>query len=161
VNWMHLLDWSGWGWQFWLAAGAVMVIVDAFIINTAVIMWFGIGAGLVAALLYIHPGLSGLWQLGVFGASSPLALLGWKWWDKKRPRKEPDSPHLNKKGAEYIGRVFPLEGAMENGVGRIKIGDTSWTAKSNQNANLPAGGKVLVEEVRGTTIIVKKFEEQT
>jgi len=158
---MHLMDWSGWGWQFWLTAGAVMVIIDAFIINTAVVMWFGIGAGLVAALLYIHPGLSGLWQLGVFGVSSPLALLGWKWWDKNRPRKEPDRLHLNKKGAEYIGRVFPLEGAMENGVGRIKIGDTSWTAKNNQNANLPAGGKVLVEGVRGTTIIVKKFEEQT
>ena len=153
MNWLN--------WQIWATFGMALIMADAFVINSSVIIWFGIGGVFVAAMVFVYPDTGWMWQLGVFATVSPLSLALWKWYEKKRPRGAPDSPNLNKKGAEYIGNIYTLEGPMENGIGRIKIGDTSWLAKGDERLNLSAGGKVMVEDIQGTTIVVKKTREQT
>ena len=151
-------------WQIWVALAMVLIIADVFALNSTVIMWFGIGAAFAAVVAAIGvgtPDTGWMWQLGVFAVAAPLSLGLWKWYEKKHPRNAPDNPNLNKKGAEYIGNIYTLEGPMKNGIGRIKIGDTSWPAKGEKSLSLSTGARVMVEDVRGTIIVVKNLGEQT
>ena len=70
---------------------------------------------------------------------------------------ESDQPHLNKRGDQYIGKVFNLVDGIENGRGRIKIGDGTWIVAGQ---DLPAGTKVRVDGVDGAVLTVSKDDSQ-
>lgn len=148
-------------WQIWVSLAMVLIIADIFVISSAVIIWLGIGAAFAAAVVFFYPDVGWMWQFGAFAIMSPLSLALWKWYEKTHPRTAPNNPNLNRKGIEYIGNIYTLEGPMENGIGRIKIGDASWLARGEINLNLSAGDEVMVEDVQGTTIVVKKPGEPT
>ena len=55
----------------------------------------------------------------------------------------------------YIDRVFTLETAIENGFGKVRVGDTLWRAKGN---DLAAGTKVKVTAADGIVLVVEPAE---
>jgi membrane protein implicated in regulation of membrane protease activity len=91
-------------------------------------------------------------QLVLFGFLSVLATLLW-WRFGRSKRDESTQPMLNQRGARYVGRVFTLAEAIEEGSGKVELGDTVWLV---QGADAPAGTRVRVVGVKGAELQVEK-----
>jgi membrane protein implicated in regulation of membrane protease activity len=136
-------------WHWW-ALGGLLVIVEAFAPGF-MFLWFGAAAGLVGLLLVIWPGLGLSFQLLMYAALLTLCALGWRWYQHARPVVT-DHPHLNRRGAQYLGRRFCLVAPIVNGRGRIEVGDSSWSVAG---PDLPTGRIVEVTGIEGAVLQVR------
>ncbi len=134
----------------WLVAAVVMIIIE-MVLPAAYFLWMGISAFVVGLLLYVMPGIPALIQVVTFGVLSVVSLYMYKRHQKMSP-EEKDEPNLNRRGEQYIGRSFTLEEAIVNGVGKVKVDDTTWKVKG---IDMPAGMKVRVMSVEGTVFNVE------
>jgi membrane protein implicated in regulation of membrane protease activity len=56
----------------------------------------------------------------------------------------------------YIGETAHAVDAIEvNGVGKVELRGTSWSARNVGATPLPAGGRCMVEKVEGLTLLVR------
>jgi membrane protein implicated in regulation of membrane protease activity len=136
-------------WHWW-ALGGTLMIVEAFVPGF-VFLWLGIAAGVVGTLLWLWPGIGSDFQVLIFAALSVASVVGWRRWRNAHPPSS-DQPHLNRRGAQYLGRQFGLVEPITNGRGRIKLGDSSWTVTG---PDLPAGATVEVVGADGTVLEVR------
>jgi membrane protein implicated in regulation of membrane protease activity len=60
-------------------------------------------------------------------------------------------PELNIRGSQYVGRTVTVEVAISNGRGKVRVGDTMWTA---EGPDTPVGTRVKVTGVNGTVLVV-------
>ncbi len=137
-------------WHWWIA-GVALVIVEVFAPG-AIFMWLGISAGLVGAMLLAVPDISWQVQFLVFAVLSVGSIAGWRVYHKRNPT-ETDLPTLNRRGEQYVGRVFTLEDGINNGTGVIRVDDSRWKIEGE---DLPAGTKVRVTGVEGTVLKVER-----
>lgn len=133
----------------WLILGLVMLILEA-LAPAAFFLWLGIAALIVGLLHALIPGLQLEWQLILFSLLSVASIVAWRQYRRGNPATS-DQPTLNKRGHNYIGRVFTLEQAIENGAGKIRVDDSSWKIRGEDQ---PAGSKVRVQGVDGTILLV-------
>lgn len=140
-------------WHWWIAAAIFGVLEMA--VPGIVFLWLGLAATacgfvvLAAPTFGWEPELGGqLLTFAVFGLVS--VALGRQFW-RNRPG-DPAHPTLNRRGAELIGRTFPLERAIESGRGRVRVGDTLWLVSGPE---LPLGTVVRVIGVDGATLLVE------
>ncbi len=135
---------------YWLIAGVVMVIIE-MIVPAAYFLWMGISALLVGLLLFLAPATPLMIQVIVFGVISIVSVVLYKRYQKQNPRHK-DQPNLNRRGHQYVGRVFTLDEAIVNGVGKVKVDDSTWKVKG---ADLPVGTNVRVTSVEGTILYIE------
>lgn len=136
-------------WHWWvLAIGLVILEVLA---PGAFFLWLGVAAGVVGVLLLIIPSVSWEWQLLLFSVISVASIVIWRNHLKEHPT-ETDQPRLNRRGEQYIDRVFTLDEAIENGSGKIRVDDTTWKITGN---DCEAGSKVKVTGVNGVVLTVE------
>jgi len=135
---------------YWLIAALVMVIFE-MIVPAAYFLWMGISAFVVGLLLYAIPGMPLLIQIVIFGILSVVTLLLYKRHQRLYPA-EKDEPSLNRRGEQYVGRLFTLEEPIVNGVGKVKVDDSIWKVRGSDS---PAGMKVRVLSVDGTVFNVE------
>lgn len=128
------------GYWHWLALGLLLLIVEMSGAG-GYLLWIGIAAGITAALLFVAPDIGWQFQLLVFSVSSVACTLGWWQYQLKYPHTV-DEPLLNKRGAQYIGRIFTLSDAIENGRGKIRVDDSFWEVSAAED--MPAGMRVKV-----------------
>ncbi|HSR80429.1 MAG TPA: NfeD family protein, partial [Hyphomicrobiaceae bacterium] len=62
-----------------------------------------------------------------------------------------DLPDLNERALQYVGRSLVVEEAIENGRGKVRVGDSVWQA---EGPDVPAGSRVKVTGARGTVLVV-------
>jgi hypothetical protein len=132
----------------WAALAALLVAAEVILPGMHLI-WFGVAAAVIAALVWFIP-FSGEVQLVLFGLASLVAV----YYGRRltaTPAKS-DAPFLNERAHQYIGREVVVEDAIERGRGRVRVGDTLWLA---EGPNLPAGAKVTVKDVKGTVLVVE------
>ncbi len=134
----------------WLVAGVIMIIIE-MVLPAAYFLWMGIAAFVVGLLLYAMPTIPVLIQVVIFGVFSLVSLILYKRHKKSNPDVN-DQPNLNRRGEQYVGRSFTLEEAIVNGVGKIKVDDSTWKVKG---VDMPAGMKVRVMSVEGTVFNVE------
>lgn len=119
---------------------------------------FMIGASLaafaVAILNVIFPSLNWQFQLAIF---SFLAVIGtWAYWKRfKKYNQATDSPELNDRARQLVGRTIKLQEPIENGFGRVQIGDTYWKVRCSES--VPTDSSVKVIDSEGMTLIVEAF----
>lgn len=137
-------------WHWWIA-GIALVIIEVFAPG-AIFLWMGISAGVVGAVLLAVPDLS--WQVQFLGFAllSVGSIAGWRVYHKRNPT-ESDLPSLNRRGEQYVGRVFTLEDGISNGSGVVRVDDSRWKIEGE---DLPAGTKVRVTGVEGTILKVER-----
>lgn len=58
---------------------------------------------------------------------------------------------LNQREVSLIGQVYPLDEPIENGRGRVKIGDTTWSV---EGPNLGKGKLVKIIATKGSLLVV-------
>lgn len=133
----------------WLLLGVALLILEVFSPGVF-FMWLGLAAGLTGVVVYLAPGMAWEWQVVLFGVSGVVAaLLGYK---VVQRRQEPsDEPHLNRRGEQYVGRVFTLDEPIVNGQGKVKVDDSTWKIRGE---DCPAGSKVSVTGVDGVVLLV-------
>ena len=133
----------------WLSIAVVMLVIE-MVIGTVYMLWVSFAAAITAALLWLF-GFGWEMQILVFTVVSILAVVAWHQYDKKRD-KTTSRPNLNKRGHQYIGRTFQLSHAIENGVGKINVDDSTWKVRGK---DAPVDTKVKVTDIDGTELIVE------
>jgi len=133
-----LLEWlRNAGGTGWMALGLVLLIAETFAPG-AFLMWFGLAALVTGLISWLIPALPWQFEIVCFALLSLGSILGYRWWQQTHPSKEPQVLR-NRRGEEPLGRVFELQDAIVNGMGKIKLGDALWTV---HGPDLPAGARV-------------------
>lgn len=135
-------------WHWWILAGMLLIIeltLPAFFF-----LWLGIAAAATGLIMLVFPSLPLETQLIIFSVLSVIAIIAWRRYRESHPVVT-DQPNLNRRGRQYVGRVFTLEEPVVNGVGKVTVDDSTWRVRG---PDLPAGTLVRVTGVDGTTFII-------
>lgn len=133
----------------WFIIAAILIILEVFAPG-AFMLWIGIAAGVVGTVLYFVPGMTWEYQFILFSIAAVGSIVAWRSYRAKHPAAT-DEPTLNRRGAQYIGRVFTLDAPIVNGVGKIRVDDSTWKI---EGADCPAGTKVKVTGIENTVLKV-------
>ena len=133
----------------WFILAAILIIIEVFAPG-AFMLWIGIAAGVVGAVLYFAPALGWEYQFILFSIASVGSIVAWRAWRQSHPVVT-DEPTLNRRGAQYIGRVFTLEAPIVNGIGKLRVDDSTWKI---EGVDCPAGTKVRVTGIENTVLKV-------
>lgn len=137
----------------WLSIAVVMLVIE-MMVGTVYMLWISFAAAITAVLLWLI-GFGWQMQVLVFTLVSILSVIAWHQYDKTRD-KTSSRPTLNKRGHQYIGRTFQLSHAIDNGVGKINVDDSSWKVRGD---DAPVNTKVKVTDIDGTVLIVEIIGE--
>ncbi|KJR28493.1 hypothetical protein BOO91_07520 [Vibrio navarrensis] len=138
----------------WLAFGLALLAVE--LLGTAgYFLWFGISALAVGLLLSLMP-LGWPVQWSAFAAFS-LATT-WIWWRRqlKHDKQSDACRDLNQKQKQLVGQELILEEDIQVGMNRIRIADTTWSAKST--THIPSGSKVKIVAMEGIILVLEKTQ---
>ncbi|MET3614610.1 membrane protein implicated in regulation of membrane protease activity [Rhizobium aquaticum] len=136
-------------WSWWVL-GVVLLILE-IVVPGVFLFWIGL-AGIATGLLSLALWGSAIWawqvQVVTFVVLSFVAVLVGRSL-LKRGDTASDEPHLNQRGESLVGRVVTVTEAIENGRGRVKIGDTTWSVSG---PDAPAGAKVRIVNASGNEL---------
>jgi membrane protein implicated in regulation of membrane protease activity len=136
---------------YWWAIAFVLLILE-MLTPGFFFMWLA-ASGLVTGIIVgLFPDLNLNYQILIFSLLAVCAISAWRLYGRRCP-VETDQPLLNKRGAQYIGRVFYVSEAIVNGQGKVKVDDTLWKAHGD---DCDVNTKVKVIGIRGTTLQVEK-----
>jgi len=135
-------------WWHWMVL-AVLLAAAETLVPGAVIIWFAASAVVISLLLVV---VDIPWQLQLIGFAllGLAALLAYRAYRKKNPGTF-EQPNLNQRGQQYVGSELVLIEAIEQGAGKVKLGDGVWKVSGPE---LPAGARVRVTGVNGTILTV-------
>jgi inner membrane protein len=144
------------GIQFWhwLILGLALAVIEVLAPGTF-FLWLGIAAGVTGLAVLAIPGIPWQLQLILFGVLSIVAVVAGRIWLRRHPM-DTDDATLNRRGEQYVGRIFTVEQPIVNGRGTVRVGDSPWLA---DGPDLPAGSRVKVTGVAGTVLKVEKVVE--
>lgn len=134
----------------WFILAVVLFILETMIPGVH-FLWFGLAA-IVVGFLALAVGVAWPWQVLAFGLISVLAVF----WVRKYARPDmaiSDLPDLNVRGQQYIGRSLVVEQAIQNGRGKVRVGDSTWVV---EGPDAPAGARVTVTGAKGTVLVVER-----
>ena len=140
-----LLQLSPWHWL----SIAVVILVVEMLVGSYYLLWISFAA-FITAILHWAFALGWEAQLLIFTIISMISVIAWYQYDKKRVKKSP-RPLLNKRGHQYIGRIVELSQAIENGVGKINVDDSTWKVRGE---DAPVNSRVKIVDIDGTVLIV-------
>ena len=140
--------WSLGVW-YWFLLAVVLFVLEMMLPGVS-LLWFGLAAVLVG-FLALSTDLAWQWQVIAFAIISMMTVF----WVRRYSRSDvaaSDQPDLNERGQQYIGRVVMVAEPIENGRGRVRVGDTVWAA---EGPDLPKGAHAKVMSTRGTVLVVE------
>ena len=135
-------------WNWFILA--VLLFILETIVPGVHFLWFGLAA-IVVGVLGLAIGMAWPWQVLIFLALSVAVVF----WVKRFVRPDvaiSDVPDLNVRGQQYVGRSVVVEQAIENGRGKVRVGDTLWSV---EGADAPVGARVTVTGSKGTVLVVE------
>ena len=134
------------------AAVALLLMAAETLAPGAFMLWMGFAAAAMFLGVLLVPGIPVLAQVAAFVVLSFVSIQVYRRWFRKSGRQS-DQPLLNRRAAQTIGLVAPLDQAITGGRGRIKLGDAFWAV---EGPDLPAGTPVRVVAVDGMTLKVQE-----
>jgi membrane protein implicated in regulation of membrane protease activity len=143
--WAVFISLGAWNWLIL----AVVLLALETVIPGVHFLWFGLAAALIG-IIALGVGMAWPWQVLAFVLLSVAVVF----WVKRYVRPDvalSDLPDLNVRGQQYVGRSVVVEQAIENGRGKVRVGDTLWSA---EGPDAPAGTRVTVTGTRGTVLVV-------
>lgn len=132
----------------WLAAGIVLAIAE-LVAPGVFLIWIAAAAVLtgLATLIFAPPVA---FQCVLFA----LFAIGTVYWGRRVYADNPvdsSDPMLNDRTSRLRGRVVEVVDAIENGRGRVRVGDGVWDVRG---PDTPAGAHVRVVGADGTCLKV-------
>ncbi len=142
-------------WYWFVFAG--ILLISEIATGTTYLLWPAAAAAFVG-LLDMGP-MDGMWQwqLAIFALMTfALTIFVTPYardWIHNQPT---DNEMLNQRGARQIGKVVRAHGDFVDGIGKVKLDDTVWLAKTEPDAEIVAGTQLVVKDIKGATLIVAK-----
>ena len=137
-------------WNWWVLAFAFLIL--EMLTPGFFFLWLAVAGALTGLIVLLMPAMSLNIQILLFSVFAILAVTAWRFYGKKWP-VETDQPLLNKRGAQYIGRVFVVHEAIINGQGKVKVDDGLWKVTGE---DCGVNTQVKVTGIRGTVLEVEK-----
>jgi membrane protein implicated in regulation of membrane protease activity len=134
---------------WWLIAAALFAILEIFMPGLFMI-WIALAAGITGVALFFVP-LGFPLQAVLFAILAFVSVWCGRRWYARNPVPTSD-PNLNARADRLIGQVVTVEAAIENGKGRVRVGDGVWNARG---PDAPAGSAVRVIAADGTCLTVE------
>ncbi len=138
----------------WMILG-LLLLVGEVLAPGVFMIWFG-SAALVIGALTLVPFTDVSWwpwqaQVAAFGVLSLVfVLVGQRLFPSDA--RDDDAAKINTPLARFVGSEATLVDEIENGVGRVKLGDTTWRVRG---ADQPAGSRVRVTGEEDGVLIVE------
>ena len=124
---------------FWAAMALILIGLETMAPGI-LLLWLGFAAAGVFVVLVLGLKLSVLMQTLLFVALSFISVgIYFRYFRKAATQS--DQPLLNRKQEQMVGKHINLESAIDNGEGRVKIGDAFWAV---QGPDMPHGALVRV-----------------
>lgn len=136
-------------WHWWIAA-LVLFVLEAFAPG-AIFLWMGVAAGVSGLALYLIPTMGWDYQVLLFALLSVASIIVWRTYLHRHPTAT-DRPTLNRRGEQYVGRVFTLEEPIVNGEGKIRVDDSTWKVRGQ---DCPRGSRVRVVGIDGAVLSIE------
>ena len=137
---------AGWLWMI----GGVVLLIAELLAPGFFLVWIGTAA-IIAGLftLLFDIGLAG--QLALFVVYSGVAVGIARRWYTDRPVPSED-PLLSDRSARLVGRVVTVIEPVDESGGRVRLGDSEWSARGG-----PAepGDHVRITGVEGNCLLVE------
>ena len=140
----------GWLW----AIGGVLLLIAEVIAPGFFLVFVG-AAAIATGLFTLLFSLGLAAQLALFAVYATLAVLAGKRW-----YAQPDGPAgglINEPAARLVGRSVEVVAAVDDHGGRVRLGDSEWSARGGPAA---PGDRVRVTSVEGNCLIVERGNEQ-
>ncbi len=137
----------------WLGITIVFAVLEAATAQLTTI-WFAIGS--VAALILAICGVESITvQCVVFAAVSLVTLIATRPFVKKLLHKRVQPTNADR----YIGETGVTLAEINNvqGTGEVKVQGNVWTARTENDAVIPAGANVRVLRIEGVKVIVEQI----
>ncbi|MEO3384794.1 NfeD family protein [Mesorhizobium sp. CAU 1741] len=132
----------------WMVLGAVLLVLE-ILAPGVFFLWFGVAAILTGTLSFqLWETSFWIWQTQVvvfLVLSVGSALVGRRFFPNNTS-DDTDTPLLNQRTRQLVGRTAVLEEPILEGQGRIRLGDTLWRVTG---PDLPAGARVRVIDAAG------------
>lgn len=146
---------------YWLVFGMILVLLE-LAVPSFTIFWFGLGALIVGALLLVAPGISLTGQILVWVIASCAFVLFW--FKVLKPRMT-DRTHAGISREAVLGetgmvtRVPEGERRGEMRFAVPMLGSDTWPFICDDD--VVVGERVMVQDVSGNTMMVKKVNNQS
>ena len=134
---------------WWLIGAAALGILEIFVPGIF-LAWIAAAAALTGIVVALLP-LDLPFQLALFGLLAMAAVFGGRRHYERNPVASSD-PMLNDRTARLIGQKVVVVTAIENGEGRVKVGDGVWAARG---PDVPAGTRMIVTGADGICLRVE------
>ncbi|ANI77282.1 NfeD family protein [Sphingobium sp. EP60837] len=134
MDWLGMLD-DHWGWLVF----AALLGVAEVLMPGVFLIWVALAAavtGLIALLLPVSVPV----QLLIFALLCLASVWGGRRWYAANPVASQD-PMLNDRTARLVGEIVTVVEPIDNGRGRVKVGDSVWSCRG---PDAPAGTRVRV-----------------
>jgi membrane protein implicated in regulation of membrane protease activity len=141
------MRWDVFAW----GAAALLLFAAEALAPGAFMLWLGFAAMVVFVGVLVIPGMSLLAQVAAFVVLSFVSIQIYRTWFRGKERPS-DQPMLNRRAAQLVGRVVPLERGIVNGRGRVQIADALWDVAGPE---LPVGAPVRIVGADGMTLRVE------
>jgi len=154
VEYLNSLGPYNWG----LVAGLLFLLET--LIPGVHFLWFGLAAVVMlmvcVALLNLMPEIGAAftleWQLITYALLAVSTVFFVRRFSNVTDEVT-DTPHLNVRGQQYVGRVVTVAEPIVGGRGKVSVGDTLWTASGD---DAPEGASVRITGVSGTVLAVER-----
>ncbi len=136
----------------WLALGSFLLLGELFGAGIGYLLWMGISATLIGILVTVIP-IS--WELQWLGFAFLTLFTTWRWWLYQHKKDSLADSHrmLNQKSNQLLGTQLYLTNPITQGKGRITLGDTTWSARSQ--SDIAAGTEVRITRVEGIVLTIE------
>jgi len=141
------MRWDVFAW----GVAALLLFAAEALAPGAFMLWLGFAAAVVFLGVLLVPGTTLLMQAVAFVVLSVISIQVYRTWFRGKQRAS-DQPLLNRRVAQLVGRVVPLERGIVNGRGRVQIADALWDVVGPE---LPAGTPVRIVGAEGMTLQVQ------
>lgn len=135
----------------WIAFGLILLFGE--LLGTAgYFLWLGISAILIGIIVMLLP-IS--WQMQWISFASFSLVSTWIWWryQFKKDKASDNNRTLNQKQHQMIGQTVRLEEPVLRGNCRIRFGDSTWSARCDQD--IAAGTMVVITAVDGIILTIE------
>jgi hypothetical protein len=152
---LELVLWPPTAWH-WLALALILFSIE-MMTGTWDLLWVSIAAAFTSAFAAFAPSEIAGWegQLVFFAITTVILLMAGRTLFRSMRENVEEHPTLNKRMAGTLGQRGVVAENFSGGLGRVKLGDTVWSAQSMDGANLASGSAVIVEETDGTVLKVR------
>ena len=142
-------------WHWW-ALGVVLIGIE-IIVPSTFLLGPALAGFVMGVLQLIFPDLGFDIMLGLYAVMALILTVFIRRYVEKYPLNT-DRPLLNQRSAKMVGQRTTLTETLLNGKGRIPLGDSTWTARSEDGSEIQSGSKVEVVDADGATLIVRAVD---